>query len=234
MSVWDKSLRPEQLRCLPDEALCRGVAAGSHEAFLELFDRYWRQVYRLAYSVIRDPAEAEDLAQNLFLEVHASLLHFDQEKGSFRSLLLRYAYTRAVDQRRRLVSRHFYSNVHFEEVDPSMFADNPSLTYGLSIEEGAHLIEQGMKELDAKQRATVEAYFFRGLSVDEIAKELGESFGNVRHYLYRGLEKMRKLLAPGAQGAEPEERDRKVRLRVHRRANERLASEVSVVRTRSI
>src|SRR5216684_1806564 len=108
---------PEQLKRLPDESLCREVAAGNQEAFLVLFDRYWRQVFRLANVVIRDEAEAEDLAQALFLEVHASMLRFDEQKGSFRTLLLRYAYTRAIDQRRRLECRQFYSCVAFDNVE---------------------------------------------------------------------------------------------------------------------
>src|SRR5229473_143171 len=121
MTFWNRPRSPEQqLRRLPDEPLCREVAQGNQEAFLLLFDRYWRQVFRVAYSVIRDHGEAEDLAQTLFLEVHRSMLRFDKQKGSFRALLLRYAYTRAIDQRRRLECRRFYSNVEFDELDPSL------------------------------------------------------------------------------------------------------------------
>jgi RNA polymerase sigma factor (sigma-70 family) len=211
---WNRPRTAEQLRHLPDESLCREVAGGN--------------------SVIRDPAEAEDLAQSLFLEVHTTMLGFNEKKGSFRSLLLRYAYTRSIDQRRRLECRRFYSNVEFEDVDPSMLVRDSRVTSGLSAEEGTHLIEQAMKQLDEKQRATVEAYFFRGLSLHEISQELGDSFGNVRHYLYRGLEKMRKLLDGAEQPEESSEREPSIAARLHRRVRTRLASEVSVVRARSI
>jgi RNA polymerase sigma-70 factor (ECF subfamily) len=234
MSFWNPPRPLERLQHLPDEALCRKVAQGNQEAYLVLFDRYWRQVFRLAYSVIRDPAEAEDLAQSLFLEVHTTMLGFDEKKGSFRSLLLRYAYTRSIDQRRRLESRRFYSNVEFEDVNPSMLAQDSGLSSGLSMEEGTHLIEQAMKQLDDKQRATVEAYFFQGLSLHDIAHESGESFGNARHHLYRGLEKMRKLLDGAEQPEESSETEPSIAARLHRRVRTRLASEVSVVRARSI
>jgi RNA polymerase sigma-70 factor (ECF subfamily) len=234
MSFWNPPRTLERLQHLPDETLCRKVAEGNHEAYLVLFDRYWRQVFRLAYSVIRDPAEAEDLAQSLFLELHTTTLGFDEKKGSFRSLLLRYAYTRSIDQRRRLESRRFYSNVEFEDVNPSMLSQDSGLSSGLSMEEGAHLIQQAMKQLDEKQRATVEAYFFQGLSLHEISDELGDSFGNVRHHLYRGLEKMRKLLGGTAQPEESSETEPSIAARLHRRVRTRLASEVSVVRARSI
>ncbi len=224
----------EQLKRLADESLCREVSQGNQEAFLVLFDRYWGQVFRLANAVIRDEAEAEDLAQSLFLEVHASMLRFDEQKGLFRALLLRYAYTRAIDQRRKLESRRFYSNVQFDELDPSLLVQASKAPSGLSPEEAARLIEQAMKYLDEKQRVVVEAYFFRGLSLNEIAHEQRDSFGNARHYLYRGLEKMRKLLGARSEAEEPEEMELRIETRVPRNVGKRVTPEVSVVRARTI
>src|SRR5260370_14096083 len=207
MTFSSRPRSPEQLKRLPDESLCREASQGNQEAFLVLFDRYWGQVFRLAKAVIRDEAEAEDLAQALFREGHASMLRFDEQKGSFRTLLLRYAYTRAIDQRRRLESRRFYSNVHFDELDPSLLVQESKAPSGLSPEEATRLIEQAMKQLDEKQRSTVEAYFFRGLSLNEIAHQQDDSFGNARHYLYRGLEEMRKVLGANGDAEEPDEID---------------------------
>jgi Sigma-70 region 2 len=67
---------PEQLRSLPDEVLCCEATGGNHDAFLVLFDRYCKDVFRLAYSVLRNKAEAEDLVQGLFLEVHTTMLRY--------------------------------------------------------------------------------------------------------------------------------------------------------------
>jgi RNA polymerase sigma-70 factor (ECF subfamily) len=225
---------PEQLRSLPDEVLCREATGGNHDAFLMLFDRYWQDVFRLAYSVLRNKAEAEDLVQGLFLEVHTTMLRYDEQRGSFRTLLLRYAYTRAIDHRRHLESRRYYTSVQIEELEPGLLVRDESLASGLSLEEGTRLIEQGMEQLDDKQRAAVTAYFFRGLSVNEIADELGESFGNARHHLYRGLERMRRVLAPKEETDESSEPDQNVILRFHRQPTKRVTPEVSVVRARSI
>src|SRR5882672_1163209 len=234
MIFWKRPHGPEQLRSHSDEALCREVVKGDHDAFLVLFDRYCEDVFRLAFSVLRNKAEAEDLVQGLFLEVHTSMLRYDEQRGSFRTLLLRYAYTRAIDHRRHLESRRYYTSVQIEEVDPELLSQDLSLVSGLSLEEGARLIEQGLEHLDEKQRAAVTAYFFRGLSVNEIAIELGESFGNARHHLYRGLERMRRFLVPREEEDEASEPERGVTLKLHRRVTERVAPEVSVVRARSI
>jgi RNA polymerase sigma-70 factor (ECF subfamily) len=234
MTFWRRLPAPGHLRSLTDERLCSEVVKGNHEAFLVLFDRYWQDVFRLAHSVLRNEAEAEDLVQSLFLEVHTTMLRYDEERGAFRTLLLRYAYTRAIDHRRHLESRRYYTSLEIEEVEPELLLRHEFSVTGLTLEEGTRLIEQGLEQLDAKQRAAVKAYFFRGLSVNEIAHELGESFGNARHHLYRGLERMRRVLAPKDEADETSEPDRDVVLRLHRRPTERVAPEVSVVRARSI
>lgn len=234
MTFWRRLPAQEHFRSLTDETLCREVVKGNHEAFLILFDRYWQDVFRLAYSVLRNEAEAEDLVQGLFLEVHTTMLRYDEQRGPFRTLLLRYAYTRAIDHRRHLESRRYYTSMEIEEVEPELLVRHESPIYGLTVEEGTRLIEQGLKQLDDKQRAAVTAYFFRGLSVNEIANELGESFGNARHHLYRGLERMRRVLAPKDEADETSEPDRDAVLRLHRRPTKRVAPEVSVVRARSI
>src|SRR5467141_1335697 len=131
---------PEQLRSLSDEVLCREATGGNHDAFLVLFDRYCEDVFRLAYSVLRIKAEAEDLVQGLFLEVHTTMLRYDEQRGSFRTLLLRYAYTRAIDHRRHLESRRYYTSVEIEEVAPELLVRQNSPVYGLTLEEGTRLV----------------------------------------------------------------------------------------------
>src|SRR5204862_6844043 len=121
---------------------------------------------------------------------------------------------RAIYHRRQLESRRYYTSLQIEEVDPETLGQHSALTSGLSPEEGTHLIEQALNHLDAKQRAAVTAYFFRGLSLNEIAHELDESCGNARHHLYRGLDRMRRLLTPREQEDEPSESDRSVTLRL--------------------
>src|SRR5258708_12493221 len=120
MIFWKRPHGLEQIQADSDEALCREVVKGNQEAFLVLFDRYWQDVFRLAYSVLRNEAEAEDLVQGLFLEVHTTMLRYDEQRGSFRTLLLRYAYTRAIDHQRHLESRPYYTSLEIEQVHPHL------------------------------------------------------------------------------------------------------------------
>ena len=59
---------PEELRSLPDEALCHEATAGNHDAFLVLFDRYCEDVFRLAYSVLRNKAGLKIWYRAFFLK----------------------------------------------------------------------------------------------------------------------------------------------------------------------
>ncbi len=226
---WKKP-RGSEFSSYSDEALCREVLQGNHEAFLVLFDRYQTDVLRLAASILRNKSEAEELVQTLFLEVHTTLLRYDEQRGAFRTILMRYAYTRAIDQRRHLESRRYYTNVPIDEQDPRSFVRDISFASGLSLEEGTRLIEQGLEQLDDKQRQAVTAYFFRGLSVSEIAAELGDTVGNTRHHLYRGIERMRKVFAPKEPPGEPPEKGaprEKATMRLRRSVNKDVAAEVS-------
>jgi RNA polymerase sigma-70 factor (ECF subfamily) len=229
MTFGKRAHSSDQLRARSDDELCKEINKGDHEAFLVLFDRYWLDVFRLARAVLRDNAEAEDLVQALFLEVHTTMLRYDERRGSFRTLLLRYAYTRAIDQRRHLESRRYYHSVQIEEMDQEILPGQELLTSGLTLDEGARLIEEGLQELDDKQRAAVTSYFFEGLSVNEIAEKLGDSYGNARHHLYRGLARMRKVLAPKEQKEESLGEAQRVSLRLENRLAKRVSPEVSGV-----
>ena len=79
MNFWDRKHTSQSLKALGDESLCREAKKGCYEAYLVLFDRYWRQVFRLVHAVLHDEGEAEVVAQALFLEVHQNMLQFDSE-----------------------------------------------------------------------------------------------------------------------------------------------------------
>ena len=152
MIFWNRPHGLEEFHAHSDEALCREVVKGNHEAFLVLFDRYWQDVFRLAYSVLRNEAEAEDLVQGLFLEVHTTMLRYDEQRGSFRTLLLRYAYTRAIDHRRHLESRRYYTSVEIEEVEPELLVRQESPVYGLTPDRTLLLRYAYTRAIDHRRR----------------------------------------------------------------------------------
>ena len=188
---------------LSDKALMAQICEGNREALAILFRRYSRVVRGVAYRVLRDPAEADDLLQDIFVLVHRFCRRFDSSKGSAQFWILQMTYRRAISRRRHLNSRHFYTRVELDEevqveelrsgrVDGSM----SQVLAGLDL-------QKVFGTLSEDQQKTLRLHFIEGYTFDEIAKMLGQTKGNVRHHSFRGLEKLRKQIfgskLPGAR-----------------------------------
>src|SRR5713101_9505528 len=182
-------LEAENLRALSDEELMRHASVGHHDAITVLFDRYHLLVFDVAVRIVRDPAEAEDVVQNVFLDVFRAMANFDSRKGILKVWILQYAYHRALHRKRHLASNHFY---RWEELEAAIEVGSGRALWG-ELPEAVRLAEQMLGNLKPRQREVVELTYFEGLTAEEIARRLGESPHAVRHHLQRGVAVLRKL-----------------------------------------
>ena len=188
----------------PDETLISLICQGDGEALALLFRRYARVVRGVALRVLKDTSEADDLLQDIFVLIHRLCRTFDSSKASAQFWILQMTYRRAISRRRYLNSRHFYTQVELD--DQSFQVAEP---------QSGHFddpIDQIVAELDLQkmfgtlsddQQKTLRLHFIEGYTLDEIAKMLGQTKGNVRHHSFRGLERLRKQIfaskLPGAR-----------------------------------
>jgi RNA polymerase sigma-70 factor (ECF subfamily) len=174
-----------------DEALMVQVQAGDEVALGLLLDRYARLVLGIGCRILRDPGEAQELVQDVFLHAYRKAALFDPHKGAFRSWLIRIACHRALDRREYLNLHRFYDDRNLDDyVDVFRASTNPELEADLSLCE--KILRKAFEELTHKQRLTVEMYFFEGYTLREISERLNESLANTRHYYYRALEHLKK------------------------------------------
>jgi RNA polymerase sigma-70 factor (ECF subfamily) len=186
-----------ELRRLPDEELMLRLQEGQNDGLAVLFDRYQKLVLSIALKIVRDPGEAEDVTQTVFLDVFRAVAQFDPRKGNTKVWLMQYAYHRAINRRQHLEGREFYRNTELEEeVEPRPVEARAIL--GLSVPETKALVRQGMEALSDTQRRVIELACYEGLSMREIAERTGESFVNVRHHYYRGLQRLRSFITSGS------------------------------------
>jgi RNA polymerase sigma-70 factor (ECF subfamily) len=183
-----------------DEALMACVCQDDREALASLFRRYARIVRGVAYRVLRDASEADDLLQDIFLLIHRLCRTFDSSRGPARFWILQMTYRRAISRRRYLTSRHFYARMDLDDATggDGDFAANLARDEG-SIDRliGQETLQKTFDELSYNQRETLRLYFFEGYTLEEIASKLGQSAGNVSHHYYRALEKLRKQIFGG-------------------------------------
>jgi len=171
------------------------VSQGGKEALAQLFRRHARTVRNVAYRILRNEAEADDLVQDVFLYLFRKAGLFNPARGRALSWIVQVTYHRAFDRRRRLITRHFYASLAIEEGAlqvPDRGGEAPSSEWSLEGVWGRESAADLRELLSPSQLATIELYFFEGYTLEEIAERLGQTLDNVRHHYYRGLEKLRK------------------------------------------
>ena len=179
-----------ELKLLTDDQLMVQLQAGVNDALAVLFERYHRLVFSIALKIVRDRGEAEDVTQNVFLEIYSSVAQFDPSKGTLKVWLLQYAYHRAFNWKGYLNRRNFYNQ---EELDP-VFHGGFFTAGKYAPAELQRLMQQGLASLGAPQKRVIELANYEGLSMKEIASKTGDSLSNVRHHYYRGLQKLRSFI----------------------------------------
>jgi len=181
---------------LSDEDVMEQLREGDPNALPILFDRFHRLVLKVALRILRDLGEAEDVMQEIFLEIFRKAGQFDPAKGSAKIWILQYAYHRSLSRRQYLALRNFYDRTRTSELDVIESQRSEVSWRGLTFQEWARVIQQGLATLNDKQRKTLELVCFQGLLLSEIAERTKESLPNVRHHYYRGLQALRKFLQP--------------------------------------
>lgn len=187
--------KPQPTQELQDEVLLTRLAKGDQDALGYLFERYARVVRSVAARILRDDTEAEDLVQDLFLFIHRKCAIFDSSKSSARSWIVQMAYHRAIERRRFLTSRHFYSRMEIGS-NTNHMVGTPTVESDYSAEAvfGRNGLNKVLKSLSEDQRETLRLHFFDGYTLAEISQKLGQTLGNVRNHYYRGLDKLRRQM----------------------------------------
>lgn len=175
---------PEDSRSL--EELLSAVADGDRDAFSDLYDEIAGTVYGLARKVVVDPSRAQEIAQDVLLEVWRKASGFDPERGSAITWIAVMTRRRAID-----VVRSSESSRSREE---KMIADSgddpdPVSDVVVSLDERRQ-VRRAMAALTDLQREALELAFFRGLSHREVAAELETPLGTVKTRIRDGLSRL--------------------------------------------
>lgn len=174
-----------------DEELMARLQARDSGALHVLFDRYSRLVLGIGLRILRDYGEAEEIVQEAFFYVYRKADLFDASKGMVKGWIVQVAYHRALDRRAYLSRRGFYLGTDIESLDDTLLGIT-DLDREIRSKLNRDQLEKAFEALPERQRRTLELFYFEGLELREIAEKLDEHPANVRHYYYRGLEKLRK------------------------------------------
>ena len=176
----------ENMSATDDMGLLTRIQSGDQEAMSALFDRYGTMVYSVALRVLKDAGEAEDVMQEIFVQVWKNPGAFVSGKGSLGGWLVVVARNRSIDMIRRRRPT--------EQVE--LFALPSSTNLAREAERNSLLgkIRGVMVSLPEEQRKSVELAFFEGLSHSEIAEKTGDPLGTVKTRIRLALTSIRKAL----------------------------------------
>jgi RNA polymerase sigma-70 factor, ECF subfamily len=173
-----------------DAALIGRVAAGDHGAFGALYDQLAPLVYGVSKRVLHDPSYAEEVTQEVFLEIWRQAPRFDGSRGSVRAWAATIARRRAVD---RVRSEQAHRDRHRAD---SAAADPPPLaTDEIAVDRDMRKrARAALEQLSPPQREVLELAYFGGFTHVEIADRLGIALGTAKTRVRDGLIKLRQVM----------------------------------------
>ena len=174
----------------PEAGWLRQVAQGDCAAFAALYDRYSKPLYSFALGVLGDPKEAEDVLQDVFLQLWEKAASFDEAAGKPFSWAVTMTRNKSID---RLRAKQRRSRLFAEATESEVIEETAGESSAAAPFRGdqAAQIRVAVNTLPAEQRRAIEMAFFGGLTHHEIAEALQEPLGTIKARIRRGMLRLR-------------------------------------------
>ena len=176
------------------EQLLRRAATGDETAFAELYDAVSSRLFGLVRRVVRDPAQSEEVTQEVFLEIWRHSARFDPSKGAAMSWMLTIAHRKAVD-RVRSAEASGRREAAYGRREQGVPHDETAESATASLE--ATRVRAALADLTSKQREAVELAFLGGYTHTEVATMLDLPIGTAKTRIRDGLIRLRDALGVG-------------------------------------
>lgn len=178
-----------------DQDLIRRVADGDGDGFQELFRRHASTTLGLLVKVLKRRDEAEEVLQDVFLEVWNRAGRYDASRASVRGWILLRARSRAIDRiRSRKARAEREREAHASQVRREGLDVQPVGTSRLEREERSRKVDSALDRLPEPQRQALEMAFFGGLTQAQIAERVGAPLGTIKSRVLLGMKKLRQTL----------------------------------------
>jgi len=186
-------LSPANPEATPDAALVRRLLQKDVSAFEQLYDRHSRAVYSLVLRILKQGGTAEEVVQDVFLQLWRNAERYDESRGPFIPWLLTLARNRALDTLRLKSERQRRREEQTEQLPPVVAAP-PEFEKQIDDKRRAEKVRTLMGFLSPQQRKAIELAYFEGLSHSEIAEALKEPLGTVKSWIRNGLLRLKEGL----------------------------------------
>lgn len=177
-----------------DHILLAAIARKESWALSEFYDRHAGLLNALAYRVLNQSQEAEDVVQEAFLLIWHKAASYDPRLGLPRTWAITLTRNKAIDRLRARQRRNAIMVEELEDAPPAPELNTVAPEDALDQQETAVLVRSALAELPQEQRRPIELAFFKGLTHLEIAESLREPLGTIKARIRRGMLKLREPL----------------------------------------
>ena len=176
----------------PDATLVHRLLQKDVSAFEQLYDRHSRPIYSLVLRILQQAGTAEEVVQDVFLQLWRNAAQYDVSRGPFVPWLFTLARNRALDTLRLKSERQRRREDQTCELPP--IASVPQYEQQLDEKRHAEKVRALMASLSPQQKKAIELAYFEGLSHSEIAAALKEPLGTVKSWIRNGLLRLKEEL----------------------------------------
>jgi RNA polymerase sigma-70 factor (ECF subfamily) len=170
--------------------LIHKVAKQERDAFSHLYDRCSSLVFALALRMLRVRSDAEDLLQEVFVQIWRQAANYSEDRGSPEAWIINIARSRAIDKLRSI--RRMEKNFVLSE-DPARVESSANVESSAAESEVRMTMNSALATLPEAQRRVLELAYFDGLTQTEIAQRLAEPLGTVKTRIRSGIQKLREV-----------------------------------------
>ena len=174
--------------------LLAAMARGDKSALASLYDSLSRPLYSLAYRIINDGSEAQDIIQDVFLQIWQKADTYDTSRGSVFGWAATLTRNRAIDRVRMRKRRSELLAESAPDLQPTPLSGDLDSSASLWVQEKAGAVRSALGQLAPDQQKAIELAFFSGLTQLQIAAKLNEPLGTIKARIRRGLLKLRETL----------------------------------------
>lgn len=175
-------------------ALLAAMARGDKTALARLYDLLAKPLYSLAFRVLNDAGESQDVVQDVFLQMWHKAATYDTGRGSVFAWAATLTRNRAIDRVRMRTRRAELLAESAPDLQPAAFGGDTDSAGSLWSREKAGAVRAALTALAPEQQKAIELAFFSGLTQQEIAARLKEPLGTIKARIRRGLLKLRETL----------------------------------------
>lgn len=183
---------------LKDKELIEAILGGSETAFKTLYTIYSNMVYNTALSILQHQVEAEDITQDVFIEIHKSIKNFKQD-ASLKTWIYRITVTKCYDcLKKQKTQKRFAQLTSLFSGENKLLHDKPHFEHpGVTLENKEHsaVLFLAINKLPIKQQTVFTLSKIEGLSYQEIAEVMNTSVSSIESLLFRANKNLKSTLS---------------------------------------